>query len=109
MERQDSLDGWQTQRLAELLHRGSRMVEQTGQPLVLYRQILEEQGGSYEELVSTLTAGHIIEQVVVSGGMVAPSFYRQRVYPISEYPMAVLSQSRERFEEMVQMLERSID
>ena len=55
MVKQISLDGWQIQQLTDLLRKGSEIVAKTNLPIVLYRQTLEEEDDSYEEIVCTLT------------------------------------------------------
>ncbi|MBT8251459.1 MAG: hypothetical protein KJO99_01305, partial [Nitrosopumilus sp.] len=68
MVKQISLDAWQIQQLSDLLEKGSNIVTKTNRPIVLYRQTLEEEDESYEEIVCTLTNGYVIEQMVTSGG-----------------------------------------
>ena len=105
MGKQISLDAWQAKRLADLLRRGSKIVEQTNRPIVLYRQVLEEEDGCYEEAVCSLTVDYVVEQMVTSGGVLPPTFRDQRVYPLARYPEAALRKSKERFLEMLEMLE----
>ena len=50
MVKQISLDAWQIQHLSDLLEKGSKIVEKTNRPIVLYRQTLEEEEESYEEV-----------------------------------------------------------
>ena len=69
MVKQISLDTWQIQQLSDLLKKGSEIVAKTNKPIVLYRQTLEEEEESYEEIVCTLTKGYVIEQMVTSGGI----------------------------------------
>ena len=105
MVRQISLDSWQARHLASLLARGSDAAAKTGRPIVLYRQTVEEEGGCYEEIVCSLTGGYVIEQTVTSGGAIPPSFGEQRVFPVAEYPRELLGKSRDRFREVVDLLE----
>lgn len=109
MVRQVSFDSYQVRQLYDLLERGSSAVEKTEIPIVLYRQTLEEQDGSYEEIVCTLTQGYVIEQRVSSGGPVPPSFHTQQVFEISEYPSRLFAKSRERFSSVVKFLEKELD
>lgn len=106
MTKQISLDGWQAKHLADLLKIGSENVGNTGKPIILYRQTLEEDGDNYEELVSSLACGYVIEQIVISGGMVVPSFVQQNVYTVDMYPAVILGKSRERFREIIDRLEK---
>ena len=64
MVKQISLDAWQIQQLSDLLEKGSNIVAKTNKPIVLYRQTLEEEDDSYEEIVCTLIKGYVIEQMV---------------------------------------------
>ena len=108
MVKQISLDAWQIQHLSDLLEKGSNIVARTDKPIVLYRQTLEEEEGSYEEIVCTLTKGYVIEQMVTSGGMLVPSFHQQFVFTIEEYPQELLRKSKDRFLEMVDFLDEQL-
>jgi len=105
MVKQISLDAWQIQQLSDLLEKGSSIVAKTNKPIVLYRQTLEEEDESYEEIVCTLTRGYVIEQMVTSGGILVPSFHQQFVFTIKEYPQELLRKSKDRFLEMIDFLE----
>ncbi len=108
MVKQISLDAWQIQHLSELLEKGSSIVAKTNKPIVLYRQTLEEEDGSYEEIVCTLTKGYVIEQIVTSGGVLVPSFHQQFVFTIEEYPQELLRKSQDRFLQMIDFLEEQL-
>ncbi|MCJ8306375.1 MAG: hypothetical protein HRU07_04920 [Nitrosopumilus sp.] len=108
MVKQISLDAWQIQQLTDLLKKGSNIVTKTNRPIVLYRQTLEEEDESYEEIVCTLTKGYVIEQMVTSGGILVPSFQQQFVFTIEEYPQELLRKSKDRFLEMIDFLEEQI-
>jgi hypothetical protein len=108
MVKQISLDAWQIQHLSDLLEKGSNIVAKTNKPIVLYRQTLEEEDGSYEEIVCTLTKGYVIEQMVTSGGVLVPSFHQQFVFTIQEYPQELLRKSQDRFLEMIDFLEEQL-
>ena len=108
MVKQISLDAWQVQHLSDLLERGSEVVAKTNRPIVLYRQTLEEEDGSYEEIVCTLASGYVIEQMVTSGGVLVPSFGQQSVFTIEQYPQELLRKSRDRFLEMIDLLEEQL-
>ncbi|HIE47036.1 MAG TPA: hypothetical protein EYP96_04740 [Nitrosopumilus sp.] len=109
MVKQISLDTWQIQQLTDLLEKGSNIVTKTNRPIVLYRQTLEEEEESYEEIVCTLTKGYVIEQMVTSGGILVPSFQQQFVFTIKEYPQELLRKSKDRFLEMIDFLEEQIE
>ena len=108
MVKQISLDAWQIQHLSELLEKGSNIVAKTNKPIVLYRQTLEEEDDSYQEIVCTLTKGYVIEQMVTSGGVLVPSFHQQFVFSIQEYPQELLRKSQDRFLEMIDFLEEQL-
>ena len=107
MVKQLSLDTWSTDRLTELLKKGTNIITQTNLPIVLYRETLEEKEGSFEELICTLTQDHVVEQVVTSGGMVIPSIKQQIVFSIDEFPDKLLRKSKDRFSQVIEMLEES--
>ena len=108
MVKQISLDAWSIQHLTDLLHKASLVVKKTNSPIVLYRQTLEEEEGSYEEIVCTLTETHVVEQVIISGGMIAPSFNQQFVFTIDEFSNRLLKKSKDLFLHVVQDLEEKV-
>ena len=108
MVKQISLDAWQVQQLVDLLEKGSKIVEKTNKPIVLFRQTLEEEEESYEEIVCTLTKGFVIEQMVTSGGVLVPNFHQQTVFTIEEYPQELLRKSKDRFLEMIDFLQEQL-
>ena len=108
MVKQISLDAWQIQHLTDLLEKGSNIVTKTGRPIILYRQTLEEENESYEEIVCTLTNGYVIEQMVTSGGILVPSFHQQFVFTIEEYPQELLRKSKDRFLDMIDFLDEQL-
>ena len=103
--KQISLDSWQMHHLSELLKKGSLVVAKTNSPIVLYRQTLEEEDNSYEEIVCTLTKDYVIEQLVTSGGVLPPSFKQQFVFTVDEFPDRLLRKSRDLFLQTVDLLE----
>ena len=105
MVKQISLDSWQIHHLSELLQKGSLIVAKTNTPIVLYRQTLEEEDSSYEEVVCTLTKDYVIEQLVTSGGVVPPGFQQQMVFTINDFPDRLLRKSRDLFLQTVDLLE----
>jgi hypothetical protein len=108
MVKQISLDTWQIQHLSDLLEKGSNIVTKTNRPIILYRQTLEEEDESYEEIVCSLTKGYVIEQMVTSGGILVPSFHQQFVFTIEEYPQELLRKSKDRFLEMIDFLDERL-
>ena len=105
MVKQISLDSWQIHHLSELLQKGSLIVAKTNTPIVLYRQTLEEEDSSYEEIVCTLTKDYVIEQLVTSGGVLPPSFQQQMVFTTNDFPDRLLRKSRDLFLQTVDLLE----
>ena len=108
MVKQISLDTWSIQHLTDLLKKGSLIVAKTNTPIILYRQTMEEEDDSYEEIVCSLTNGYIIEQLLVSGGMVVPAFKQQLVFRLDEFPDRVLRKSKDLFLETVELLEKKL-
>jgi len=109
MVKQISLDAWQIQHLVDLLKKGSERVAKTNKPIMLYRQTLEEKEEAYEEIVCTLVKDYVIEQLVISGGVLVPSFHRQVVFTIEEFPQELLRKSRDRFLQVIDFLEEQLN
>ena len=108
MVKQISLDAWSLQHLTDLLKKGSQIVAKTNVPIVLYRQTIEEEDDSYEEIVCTLTDNYVIEQLIISGGMVVPAIRQQLVYKLDEFPDRLLRKSKDLFLETVELLEKKL-
>lgn len=105
MVKQISLDAWQIQHLEELLKKAAGIVAKTGTPIVLYRQTLEEEEDSYEEIVCTVTDKHVIEQLVISGGVLPPTFRQQMAYTLEEFPQRLIKKSKDLFLHTIELLE----
>ena len=105
MVKQISLDTWAVDHLHDLLEKARKIITQTNTPIVLYRETLEENDEVYEEIVCTLGQEHVIEQVIISGGMVVPEIKQQLVFTIDEFPNRLLSKSKDLFAEVVEQLE----
>ena len=108
MVKQISLDTWSLHHLTDLLKKGSRLVAKTNMPIILYRQTIEEEDDSYEEIVCTLTNDYVIEQLIISGGMVVPTINQQLVYRLDEFPDRLLRKSKDLFSETVELLEKKL-
>jgi len=108
MVKQISLDAWSLQHLTDLLKKGSQIVAKTNTPIVLYRQTMEEEDGSYEERVCTLTKDYIVEQLIISGGMVIPAIILLLVFKLEEFPDRLLRISKDLFLETVELLEKKL-
>jgi len=109
MVKQISLDAWQTQHLEALLKKGASIVTKTGTPIVLYRQTLEEEEDSYEEIVCSLTEKHVVEQLVISGGGIPPTFAQQMIYTLEEFPQRLIRKSKDLFLQTVELLEEQMN
>ena len=108
MVKQISLDTWSVHHLQELLVKATNFISQTNTPIVLYRETLEEKEDVFEEIVCTLTQDHVIEQVIVSGGMVIPEIKQQLVFSTEEFPDRLLRKSKDLFLETVELLEKKL-
>ena len=108
MVKQISLDTWSLQHLTDLLKKGSRLVAKTNMPIILYRQTIEEEDDSYEEIVCTLTNDYIVEQLIISGGMMVPTINQQSVFKLEEFPDRLLKKSKDLFLETVELLEKKL-
>ena len=108
MTKQISLDSWSIQHMVDLLKEGSKTVSKTNVPIVLYRQTMEEEEDSYEEIVCTLTNDYVIEQLIISGGMVVPTINQQSVFRLEEFPDRLLRKSKDLFQETVDLLEKKL-
>jgi hypothetical protein len=105
MVKQISLDAWQAQHLEDLLKKASIIVTKTGNPIVLYRQTLEEEDDAYEEIVCSLTEKYVIEQLVISGGVLPPTFRQQFIFTLDEFPQNLLRKSKDLFLQTIELLE----
>ena len=108
LPKQINLDSWQAGRLEKLLRRGSEAVQKTRIPIVLYRQTMEEEGDSCEEIVCTLAEGYVVEQRITAGGLLRLSIDEQSVYAVDDYPRMLLRKSRERFQKITELLEAEL-
>ncbi|QLH09169.1 MULTISPECIES: hypothetical protein [Candidatus Nitrosotenuis] len=109
MVKQISLDAWQTQHLEDLLKKASAIVTKTGNPIILYRQMLEEEEDAYEEIVCSLTEKYVVEQLVISGGVLPPTFRQQFIFTIDEFPQRLLRKSKDLFLQTIELLEGQIN
>jgi len=108
MVKQISLDSWSLQHMTELLKEGSQVVAKTNTPIVLYRQTMEEDGDSYEEIVCTLTNDYVVEQLIISGGVMVPTINQQSVFRLEEFPDRLLRKSKDLFQETIELLEKKV-
>jgi len=108
MTKQISLDSWSIQHMTDLLKEGSQIVAKTNTPIVLYRQTMEEDGDSYEEVVCTLTNDYVVEQLIISGGIVVPTINQQSVFKLEEFSDRLLRKSKDLFLETIDLLEKKL-
>ena len=108
MTKQISLDSWSIQHMTDLLKEGSQIVAKTNTPIVLYRQTMEEEVDSYEEVVCTLTNDYVVEQLIISGGIVVPTINQQSVFKLEEFSDRLLRKSKDLFQETVELLEKKV-
>jgi len=108
MTKQTTLDGWLLYHFTELLKKGSLNVAKTGTPIVLYRNTVEQEEDSYEEIVCTLTEGYVIVQLVTSGGVIVPSFQQQFVFTLDQFPEWLMRKSRDLLLQCVDFLEENL-
>lgn len=108
MVKQISLDAWQIQHLEDLLKKASSIVTKTGNPIILYRQTLEEEDDSFEEIVCSLAEKYVVEQLVISGGVLPPTFRQQFIFTLDEFPQRLLRKSKDLFLQTIELLESQI-
>ena len=108
MVKQISLDSWSLQHMTDLLKEGSQVVAKTNTPIVLYRQTMEKDLYTNEEIVCTLTNDYVVEQLIISGGMVIPAIKQQLVFRLDEFPDRLLRKSKDLFQETVELLEKKV-
>ena len=109
MVKQISLDAWQLQHLEDLLKKASAIVTKTGNPIILYRQTLEEEDESFEEIVCSLAERYVVEQLVISGGVLPPTFRQQLVFTLDEFPQRLLRKIKDLFLQTIELLESQIN
>jgi hypothetical protein len=103
--KQITLDGWLLSHFEILLKKGSAHVGRTKIPIVLYRNVLEEEADSYQETICTLAEGYVIIQVITSGGHIVPSFQQQVVVTVDEFPNWLMKKSKDLFFHCIDYLE----
>lgn len=105
MPKQITLDGWLLSHFEVLLKKGAAHVAKTKTPIILYRNVIEEETESYQETVCTLTEGYVIIQLITSGGGIVPSFQQQLVFTVDEFPKWLMKKSKEQLRHCVDFLE----
>jgi hypothetical protein len=69
---------------------------------------MEEEEGSYEEVICSLTKNYVIEQLIISGGIIVPTVSQQLVFTLEEFPDRLLRKSKDLFLETVDLLEKKL-
>ena len=69
---------------------------------------MEEEEGSYEEVICSLTKNYVIEQLIISGGIIVPTVSQQLVFTLEEFPDRLLRKSKDLFLETVDLLEKEL-
>src|SRR5574342_82869 len=108
MVKQTTLDSWLLQHFFFFFKKGALNVMKTGTPIVLYRNMIDEEEDSHEETVCTLTEGYVIVQVVTSGGVMVPSFQQQFVFTFDQFPDWLMRKSRDLLLQCVDVLEEQL-
>src|SRR5919109_2837942 len=93
-EKQVSLDEWLIERLREKLSKAAVSASRTGKPVLLYRNIMEENEVAAEEEVATVSEKNAIVQLFTYGGFIPPTFQQQYVFMLDEFPTWVMKRSR---------------
>jgi hypothetical protein len=93
-EKQVTLDEWLIERLREKLSKAAISASRTGKPILLYRNIMDENEAAAEEEIATVSEKNAIVQVFTYGGFIPPTFQQQYVFMLDEFPMWVMKRSR---------------
>ncbi len=93
-EKQVTLDEWLVERLREKLSKATVSASRTGKPILLYRNIMDENEAAAEEEVATVSEKNAIVQVYTYGGFIPPTFQQQYVFMLDEFPAWVMKRSR---------------
>ena len=93
-EKQVTLDEWLIERLRDKLTKAATRATRTGKPILLYRNIIEENEVAAEEEVATVIEKNAIVQVFTYGGFIPPSFQQQYVFSLDRFPLWVMKRSR---------------
>jgi hypothetical protein len=93
-EKQVTLDEWLIDRLREKLSKAAINASRTGKPVLLYRNIIEENEVAAEEEIATVSEKNALVQVFTYGGFIPPTFQQQYVFMLDEFPVWVMKRSR---------------
>jgi hypothetical protein len=104
-EKQVTLDEWLIERLREKLGKAAVNASRTGKPVLLYRNIMDENEAAAEEEVATVNEKNAIVQVFTYGGFIPPTFQQQYVFILDEFPTWLMKRSRNLLLECLENLE----
>ncbi len=93
-EKQVTLDDWMIERLRDKLGKAAANANRRGKPVLLYRNIIEENESAAEEEVATVSEKNAIVQVFTYGGFIPPTFQQQHIFRLDEFPMWVMKRGR---------------
>jgi hypothetical protein len=96
-ENQVTLDKWLRDRFVDKLKEASLMVNNTGKPLVLYRNILEESETAVQEEVAMVNEKYVVIDVFTYGGFLPASFQQQYVFTLYDFSIWIMRRSGELF------------
>jgi hypothetical protein len=93
-EKQVTLDEWLIERLREKLSKAAVSASRTCKPILLYRNIMDENEAAAEEEIATVSDKNAIVQVYTYGGFIPPTFQQQYVFMLDEFPAWVMKRGR---------------
>ena len=90
------------------LREASLMVNNTGKPLVLYRNILEECGTAVQEEVGMLNEKCVVIEVFTYGGFLPATFQQQYVFTLHDFSIWIMRKGSELFFRCINNLEDTL-
>jgi hypothetical protein len=104
-EKQATLDRWLSERFVDKLREASLMVSKRGMPLVLYQNIMEEDGTAVQEEVGIVNEKYVVIDIFTYGGFLPASFQQQYVFTLCDFSTWIMKRSRELFFRCINNLE----
>ena len=93
-EKQVTLDEWMIERLRDKLGKAAANADRKGKPILLYRNIIEENEAAAEEEFATVSGKNVIVQIFTYGGFIPPTFQQQHIFKLDEFPRWVMKRGR---------------
>jgi hypothetical protein len=59
-------------------------------------------------VICSLTKNYVIEQLIISGGIIVPTVSQQLVFTLEEFPDRLLRKSKDLFLETIDLLEKKL-